>query len=557
MNDYLRPVWLISKRELRDQLRDWRILSPLVLLTVGFPFLMNFFAHEAVGFANQYGGNLIVDRLIPFSVLIIGFFPITISLLGALESFVGEKERGTIEPLLGTPLDDWQLYLGKLVVGAATPLVSSFLAITIYLVVVSRQELDMPEVSVFAQLFLLTIAHAVLMVSAAIVFSIQSTSVKAANLLASFIVIPVALLMQGESALLFWGNDQVLWLAVVAVFIMAGLLVRLGLAHFQREYLLGREIDMLNIRWMARTFWSYFKGEAHFHGEYLLGRENNTLRLRELARTFLGYFKKSGSQSTFDWRFLSVNSSAWKSGKPILAFLRILWAGIPWLWRTFRGYFKGEAHSIFEWYRLSVGGTLRKMWKPTLVLVLLAVVGVWVGYGWATDNLQDYVKGLEPDDIASLQDQLMQAGDLSQVSANLSAPGLFVHNMQATLVIAFFGLFSFSVLGVILYLLNVSVIGLLLGLFKILGYAPLPLVLAGILPHGIFEIPALILSCAVVMRIGLVLVTPNASKTFGEILIEGLADWMRITLGVVMPLLAIAALIEYYVTPRLLAIVLG
>ena len=102
MRNSLRPVWLIAKRELRDQLRDWRILSPLIILTIGFPFLMNAVAYEAVGFANQYGGNLIVDRLVPFSVLIIGFFPLTISLLGALESFVGEKERGTIEPLLGS-----------------------------------------------------------------------------------------------------------------------------------------------------------------------------------------------------------------------------------------------------------------------------------------------------------------------------------------------------------------------------------------------------------------------------------------------------------------------
>jgi hypothetical protein len=84
------------------------------------------------------------------------------------------------------------------------------------------------------------------MVSAAIVISVQSTSVKAANLLASFVVIPVAILMQGESALLFWGNSQVLWLAVVGVLILAGLLIRVGLSHFQREYLLGREIDVLN-----------------------------------------------------------------------------------------------------------------------------------------------------------------------------------------------------------------------------------------------------------------------------------------------------------------------
>ena len=471
MKDSLRPVWLISKRELRDQLRDWRILSPLLILTVGFPFLMNAFAGEAVRFANQYGGNLIVDRLVPFSVLIIGFFPLTISLLGALESFVGEKERGTIEPLLSTPLSDWQLYLGKLIVGIVPPLVSSLLAVGIYLAVVSRQAVEMPDLSVFAQLFMLTIAHAVLMVSAAIVFSIQSTSVKAANLLASFIIIPVALLMQGESVLLFWGNNQVLWLAVVGVFIVAGLLIRLGLAHFQREYLLGREIDMLNIRWMARTFW---------------------------------------------------------------------------------GYFKGDATSFFGWYRDSVGATLRKLWMPAFLLALLAAAGIWIAYGWATNNLQGYLASIQPGQMADLQQRLMRAGDLSEFSGEFTAPSLFLHNLQATLLIGFFGLFSFGVLGVILYLVNTSMIGALLGLFQLMGYNPLPLVAAGILPHGIFEIPALILSCAAVLHIGLVLVTPQAGRTVGEVLIEALADWARVAVGLVIPLLLIAALIESNVTPQLL-----
>ena len=86
--------------------------------------------------------------------------------------------------------------------------------------------------------------------------------------------------------------------------------------------------------------------------------------------------------------------------------------------------------------------------------------------------------------------------------------------------IGFFGLFSFGVLGVILYLVNTTIIGLLLGLFKLMGYAPVPLALAGILPHGIFEVPALLLSCAVILQSGLVLVTPQAGRTVGEVLIE-------------------------------------
>ncbi len=469
-------VWLISRRELRDQLRDWRVLFPLIVLTLVFPFLMNEVARQAVEYANQYGGNLIIDRLVPFSILIIGFFPITISLVVALESFVGEKERGTIEPLLSTPLYDYQLYLGKLIVGIITPLVASFLSIGLYLIIVSRQDIAMPDLSVMSQLILLTISHAVLMVSAAIVFSVQSTSVKAANLLASFVVIPVAILMQGETALLFWGNNRVLWLAVAAVLILAGLLIRVGLAHFQREYLLGREIDMLNLRWIARTFW------------------------RE---------------------------------------------------------FKGEARSLGGWYRYSVAGAVRKMRLSILVLAVLAVASFIWGLEWTNRNVGEIVAKASPEQMADIRDEIDETLTLGEFNFDISAPALFLHNLQAVLTIGLLGLFSFSVLGMIAYLINVGAIGVLLGLFDLMGQSPWLILAAGILPHGVFEIPALVLSSAAVLQLGVVLVTPQMGKTIGEVLIEAVAHWARVIVGLVIPLLAVAAIIEVYVTPRLLEYVIG
>ena len=33
------PVWVVLRREIRDTLRDWRIVVPIVILVVGFPFL--------------------------------------------------------------------------------------------------------------------------------------------------------------------------------------------------------------------------------------------------------------------------------------------------------------------------------------------------------------------------------------------------------------------------------------------------------------------------------------------------------------------------------------
>ena len=70
---------------------------------------------------------------------------------------------------------------------------------------------------------------------------------------------------------------------------------------------------------------------------------------------------------------------------------------------------------------------------------------------------------------------------------------------------------------------------------------------------GIFEIPALMLASAVVLRMGAVLVTPQIGKSMGQIVLEQLADWLKVFIGIVVPLLALAAIIEAYVTPLILS----
>jgi uncharacterized membrane protein SpoIIM required for sporulation/ABC-type transport system involved in multi-copper enzyme maturation permease subunit len=258
----LRPVLLITRREVRDQFRDWRVLFPVLGLTLFFPFLMNFTAQQLLGFVRQYGANIIGERLVPFLLMIVGFFPISVSLVIALETFVGEKERGSIEPLLNSPMEDWQLYLGKLLAATVPPLFSSYLGMAVYLSGLVINHIPIPELAVLLQIFSLTTIQALMMVAGAVVVSSQATSVRAANLLASFIIIPSALLIQGESIVFFWGDFSTLWWAVFGIFILTILLARVGLAHFNREELLGREIDVLNFRWMRRTFWQGFTGGA-------------------------------------------------------------------------------------------------------------------------------------------------------------------------------------------------------------------------------------------------------------------------------------------------------
>lgn len=471
MREKLAPVWLLAGRELKDQLRDWRILFPLVVLTFFFPLLTNSFAGEVIGFMNRYGGDLILDRMVPFSILIIGFFPVTVALVVALEAFVGEKERGTIEPLLSSPLLDWQLYLGKLFVGILFPLLASYVGIAFYLVIISRQDLNLPPALQIAQLLALTFAHSVLMVSAAIVVSTQATSVRAANLLASFIVIPVALLIQGESVLLFWGkNDDVLWLATLGVLVLAAIFIRVGIAHFQREYLLGREVDKLNLKWLGRTFWQEFRG--------------------------------SGTT---------------------------LWA----------------------WYQEQVGGALRRLRKSILLVILLAVVSSVASYLWVSELAPVYLSELPPQEIDATVERISASGGFASLSDDISFGYIFSHNVRTVLIVFVLGFFSFGILGQFLYIINIGVIGGVLAGLNYVGLSAFHLFLAGILPHGIFELPAIMLAGAAVLHLGAALITPS-SKTMGEVVIYNLADWAKVFVGVILPLLLVAALVETYITPHLL-----
>jgi ABC-type transport system involved in multi-copper enzyme maturation permease subunit len=217
---------IITRREVRDSLRDWRILAPIIILTLFFPVLMSVTARLAINWLASYGAPLIGTRMIPFLLLIVGFFPI--SLVIALETFVGERERRSLEPLLATPLSDGQLYLGKTLAATVVPLMASYLGITIYVIGLYATIRYFPPGPLLLQIFLLTTVEALVMVSGAVVVSSQTTSVRAANLLASFIIVPMALLVQVQAAVMFWARYDVLWWIVLALFVADLILIRMG-----------------------------------------------------------------------------------------------------------------------------------------------------------------------------------------------------------------------------------------------------------------------------------------------------------------------------------------
>lgn len=462
----IRIVWLIARRELRDQFRDWRIIIPMVILTLVLPLLANAGAQAAINFTQKYSTPLIGERLVPFLLLVVGFFPITVSLVIALEAFVGEKERGTIEPLLVSPLENWQIYMGKLLAGTVAPLMTSYLGISVYLIGLIVQGIPIPDLNRMTQTLILTTVQGFLMVSGAILISTQSTSVRAANLLASFIVIPMALLIQGEAVLLFWGNDQVLWFAILGVAVLTVLLARVGIAHFQREALLGREIDVLNLKWVRKIF---------------------------------------------------------------------------------LGYLIGKAKTPREWYKNEIRDTLHRHIYTILSISVIGVLSVVVGYLFIQSN-----NFIDPENLMTEFGNILPAGVNIPTLGGLSFYNILGHNLQAILIISVLGIVSFSTLGTLMYSLNLAIVGMLLGVLELMGLPIWKVAIFGILPHGIFEITALILSSSAILYGAILLVTPQYQQSLGEVVIKTMADWVKIFIGLVIPLVLIAAILETWVTPFLL-----
>jgi uncharacterized membrane protein SpoIIM required for sporulation len=253
-------VRTIVRREVNDTLTDWRILVPIFILTFVLPQLLIAASSVAIDFVGDRGS---VVRLIPFAMLLVGFIPASFSLITALESFVGERERNSLEALLSMPLSDNALYLGKLISSLIPPLMSSFLAMAIFGISLRIREPDLffdgLNFEYLVVVLLLILAKSVVMVAGAVIISSHTTSIRAANLLASFVLLPTAAIIQLEALLIIAQRWDVLWLAVVLLLVVAVALTRTGMGTFNREEILSREHEQLNLRHIASTFLTFLR----------------------------------------------------------------------------------------------------------------------------------------------------------------------------------------------------------------------------------------------------------------------------------------------------------
>jgi uncharacterized membrane protein SpoIIM required for sporulation len=138
-----------------------------------------------------------------------------------------------------------------------------------------------------------------------------------------------------------------------------------------------------------------------------------------------------------------------------------------------------------------------------------------------------------------------------------SIPIVWLNNLRTILLATIAGLLSFGVLSLIVMAVPILLIGFFTATIASAGLSPVLFLLAVVVPHGILEFPAFILAGAAILRLGATLASPSPGKTIGEAWFGGMVDWAKVMVGLVLPLLLGAAIVEVLVTPKVAFWVFG
>jgi stage II sporulation protein M len=188
---------------------------------------------------------------------------------------------------------------------------------------------------------------------------------------------------------------------------------------------------------------------------------------------------------------------------------------------------------------------LRENQRYLWIMMILFLAGIVMGIAFHTE----LTRFIEPqlDHLKSV------AGDINEKNnAMYTSFRIFVNNFEVGVIYTpllgiLFGLFPMFMITT-----NGLIIGyILIGLSINKHLSMLKVLLIGILPHGILEIPALVFSAAMAVKLGLKVIRPIEGYSRGQSIGIVAKEYVPV-LGLVVIMLAVAALIEGNITPVLM-----
>jgi ABC-2 type transport system permease protein len=183
--------------------------------------------------------------LLNIFTLMFMILPVMIPVTIAAYSIVGEKTTRSLEPLLATPITTAELIIGKAAAAVIPAIVVTWISFGIYLFGARL----MTNATIFAQLiapmwllavFLVGPLLAVLAVCTAMMISSRVTDPRTAEQLSGAVVLPIILLIMGQSFGIFLLSSELVLVTAVVLLFLDAFLIYLTIKLFRRETILTR-----------------------------------------------------------------------------------------------------------------------------------------------------------------------------------------------------------------------------------------------------------------------------------------------------------------------------
>ncbi len=254
----------IINKDLRQVATNKRMFLPLLLvpivLTVLMPSIFVFAIHfipdktseferliellpaaEYSESLEQTVANLLLNYLLPVFFLII---PIMAASIMAASSFVGEKEKRTLETLLYCPLSLKQIFRSKVLASFLLSMMVSLLSFCIMLLVLESEifalsgRLTAPSLNWLLVLLLVSPAISMIAITLIVRLSAKAQSMEDAQQAAVFLILPLLLLVAGQFTGILLISFWILLGIGILCGLLAWLLMKKAMGNFNYELLL-------------------------------------------------------------------------------------------------------------------------------------------------------------------------------------------------------------------------------------------------------------------------------------------------------------------------------
>jgi ABC-type Na+ efflux pump permease subunit len=240
----LRTTWLIARRGALESLRDHMTMGVSVVFSLAVPLVIVMLVVRPLAHRSGAEAAGVVGTLIASYLLVVGLMPSSGSIGIAAGMFAGEKEQGSLLPLLASPASNRAIFAGK-VLGAVLPaLLYAALADTTYLaeiwLLLGGRTLQLVPLALSIAMVALVPANAVLGAAVASLVSSRVRTYQSAQMLSGLAVFPVTGALFGLAIQMQRWDPVYLFIAVAVLLALDTLLVMLSAATWQREEVMAR-----------------------------------------------------------------------------------------------------------------------------------------------------------------------------------------------------------------------------------------------------------------------------------------------------------------------------